>query len=128
MAHEMMHHDREAAHLPKVVRETQAEAVVFVVCRGIGLETNNAAADYIALYNGDQKTLVDSLAAIQQTSARILDDLLPSERVVDSQTRAPGDEGTGPAHSLHPPDASTAERSGSEHVPSQDQASNTWDR
>ena len=83
LAHEMMHHDKAAAPPPKVVRETQAEAVAFVVCRGVGLETNNAAADYIALYNGDQKTLADSLAAIQQTSARILDDLLPTERVVD---------------------------------------------
>jgi antirestriction protein ArdC len=128
LAHEMMHHDKAAAPLPKVVRETQAEAVAFVVCRGIGLETNNAAADYIALYNGDQKTLADSLAAIQQTSARILDELLPSERVVDSQTKAPGDEGKGTAHSLHRPDASTAERSGLGHVPSQEQSSNTWDR
>jgi hypothetical protein len=114
----MMHHDKAAAPLPKVVRETQAEAVAFVVCKGIGLETHNAAADYIALYNGDQKTLADSLSAIQQTSARILDDLLAPERVV---------EGKGAAHSLHRPDASTTERSGSGHVPSQEQSS-TWDR
>ncbi len=127
LAHEMMHHDNAAAPLPKVVRETQAEAVAFVVCRGIGLETNNAAADYIALYNGDQKTLTDSLSAIQQTSARILDDLLPSERAVDSQTKAAGGEGKGAAHSLHRSDASTTERSGSVHVPSQEQSS-TWDR
>ena len=94
---------------------------------GIGLETNNAAADYIALYNGDQKTLADSLVAIQQTSARILDDLLPSERVVDSQTKAARDEAPGAAHALHRPDASLEERSGSRHVPSQEQAS-PWDR
>jgi antirestriction protein ArdC len=127
LAHEVMHHDKAAAPLPKVVRETQAEAVAFVVCRGIGLETNNAAADYIALYNGDQKTLADSLAAIQQTSARILDDLLPSERVVDSQTKDPGDEGKGTAHALHRSAASTTERSGLGHEPSQEQGS-TWDR
>jgi antirestriction protein ArdC len=128
LAHEMMHHDKAAAPLPKVVRETQAEAVAFVVCRGIGLETNNAAADYIALYNGDQKTLADSLSAIQQASARILDDLLPPERVVDSQTKSAADEGKVAAHSLHRPDASTTERSGSAHVPSQEQSSNTLDR
>jgi hypothetical protein len=69
--------------------------VAFLVCRGIGLETNNAAADYISLYSGDQKTLAGSLSAIQQTSGRILDDLLPPERVIDSQTRAAGDEGKG---------------------------------
>ena len=80
LAHEMLHHRQEATPLPKVVRETQAEAVAFVVCRGVGLETNTAAADYIALYNGDKKTLADSLAVIQQTSAKILDEILPEER------------------------------------------------
>ena len=123
----MMHHDKAAEPLPKIVRETQAEAVAFVVCRGIGLETNNAAADYIALYNGDQKTLADSLAAIQQTSARILDDLLPSERAVDSQMKGAGDGGKGAAHSLHAPDAATTERSESGHVAIQEQSS-TRDR
>src|SRR5713101_4179183 len=33
LAHEMLHHRKEAALPPKVVRETQAEAVAFVVCR-----------------------------------------------------------------------------------------------
>ena len=80
LAHEMLHHPTEGTPLPKTVRETQAEAVAFVVSRGIGLETNNAAADYIALYNGDKKTLAESLAVIQATSARILDELLPFER------------------------------------------------
>ncbi len=76
LAHEMLHHRKDTTPLPKVVRETQAEAVAFVVCRGVGLETNTAAADYIALYNGDKKTLADSLAVIQQTSAKILDEIL----------------------------------------------------
>src|SRR5437899_5164821 len=61
LAHEMLHHRKEAAPLPTVVRETQAEAVAFVVCRTVGLETNTAAADYIALYNGDKKALTQSL-------------------------------------------------------------------
>ena len=79
LAHEMLHHGKDIERLPKVVRETQAEAVAFVVCQGIGLETNNAAADYIALYNGDKKTLTESLSVIQETSATILDELLPEE-------------------------------------------------
>ncbi len=77
LAHEMLHHGPEAPQLSKLVRETQAEAVAYVVCRGIGLETGTAAADYIALYNGDAKTLVDSLKAIQETASKILNDLLP---------------------------------------------------
>jgi hypothetical protein len=76
-AHEMMHHRKDVHALPKVVRETQAEAVAFVVCRAAGLETNSAAADYVALYHGDKKTLAESLSAIQETSAKILNDLLP---------------------------------------------------
>jgi hypothetical protein len=76
-AHEMLHHRKDEARLPKVVVETQAEAVAYVVSRGVGLETNSAAADYIALHNGDKKTLAESLSVIHDTSSRILDELLP---------------------------------------------------
>lgn len=71
LAHEMLHHGKEE-RFTKVVRETQAAAVAFVVCQGIGLETNTAAADYIKLYSGDKKTLTESLSVIQETSAQIL--------------------------------------------------------
>jgi antirestriction protein ArdC len=80
LAHEMLHHKPTEDRLPKVFVETQAEAVAYVVCRGVGLDTNSAAADYISLYNGDKKTLVQSLSAIQDASSRILDELLPAER------------------------------------------------
>lgn len=83
----MLHHKADRGALPKVVRETQAEAVAFVVSRGIGLETRTAAADYIALYNGDAKTLAESLAKIQETSSRILKDLLPEERLAQDPRR-----------------------------------------
>src|SRR5437870_3385178 len=89
LAHEMLHHRKETAPLPKVVRETQAEAVAFVVCRGVGLETNTAAADYIALYNGDKKTLAESLSVIQQTSSQILDELLPERRMTTYEKPQP---------------------------------------
>jgi antirestriction protein ArdC len=88
LAHEMLHHGPEGTRPPKLVRETQAEAVAFVVCRGVGLDTNTAAADYIALYNGDKKTLAESLSAIQSTSAKILDQLLKPERPLDSPHQA----------------------------------------
>jgi hypothetical protein len=81
LAHEMLHQRKEAVRPPETVRETQAEAVAYVVCRGVGLETNTAAADYIKLYNGDKHTLVDSFAAIQETSAKILNDLLPEKHI-----------------------------------------------
>ena len=80
LAHEMLHHSNAEARLPKTVVETQAEAVAYVVCSGVGLETNSAAADYIHLYNGDKKTLAESLSVIQETSSKILDQLLPEQR------------------------------------------------
>jgi hypothetical protein len=80
LAHEMLHHKPSEGRLPKVFEETQAEAVAYVVCRGIGLDTNSAAADYISLYSGDKKTLAQSLSAIQDASSRILHELLPPER------------------------------------------------
>ena len=86
LAHEMLHHGPDRVQLPKVVRETQAEAVAFVVSRGIGLETGTAAADYIALYNGDPKTLASSLAAVQEASSQILSELLP-ERSMPAHAR-----------------------------------------
>jgi antirestriction protein ArdC len=84
LAHEMLHHREDLGRPPEVVRETQAEAVAYVVSQGVGLETNTAAVDYIALYNGDKKTLAESLSVIQETSAKILDELLPDERRMPS--------------------------------------------
>jgi hypothetical protein len=96
LAHEMVHHGKDETRSPKVMRETQAEAVAYVVSRGVGLETNSAAADYIALYNGDKKTLAQSLSVIQETASRILDELLP-------QRSAPSHEKDKPALSHDEP-------------------------
>lgn len=70
-AHERLHRgeDRPAT---KTVRETEAEAVAFVVCRAIGLDTGTASSDYIALYQGDTATLTASLDRIQKTAAEII--------------------------------------------------------
>lgn len=70
-AHECLHRgeDRPAT---KTVRETEAEAVAFVVCRAIGLDTGTASSDYIALYQGDTATLSASLDRIQKTAAEII--------------------------------------------------------
>src|SRR5690242_20255906 len=54
------------------VRETEAEAVAFVVCTAIGLETGSAAQDYTGLYGGDAKLLSESLEYIQGTATQIL--------------------------------------------------------
>jgi hypothetical protein len=72
VAQEMLHRVERRAQTTKRVRETDAEAVSFVVCSGIGLETGSAAQDYIQLYQGDAKLLAESLGHIQQTAIRIL--------------------------------------------------------
>ncbi len=79
-AHELLHRGVDRATYNKTVRETEAEAVAFVVCEAVGLSTNNAAADYIHLYSGSQETLAQSLDRIQQTAATIIQAITPKEK------------------------------------------------
>jgi antirestriction protein ArdC len=72
VAHEMMHRDERRNATTKRIRETEAEAVAFVVCSAIGLETGTAAQDYIGLYGGDAKLLSESLEYVQRTATQIL--------------------------------------------------------
>jgi hypothetical protein len=75
LAHEMMHRTERRSSTSKRVRESEAEAVAFVVCHAIGLETGSAAQDYIQLYEGDAKLLTESLEHIQKVTSQILDAL-----------------------------------------------------
>lgn len=72
LAHEMLHRTERRKETTKTIRETEAEAVAFVVCQAIGLDTNTAASDYIRLYAGNKETLSESLDLIQKTAAQIL--------------------------------------------------------
>ena len=85
----MLHHVKGEAPLSKVVRETQAEAVAFVVCRGVGLETNTSAADYIALYNGDKKTLASRSRSSRKPPRASSTDCSPGSSGVNPSARAP---------------------------------------
>lgn len=71
-AHELMHRDERRSSTSKRIRETEAEAVAFVVCSAVGLETGTAAQDYIGLYGGDAKLLGESLEYVQRTATQIL--------------------------------------------------------
>ena len=102
LAHEMMHHRKDVERQATVVKETQAEAVAYVVCRGVGLQTNTAASDYIKLYNGDKKTLADSLADIQETSSKILDELVPEQQRAIQRDKVPTSTQSMPASQAHP--------------------------
>ena len=72
LAHEMLHKAERRTATTKTVRETEAEAVAFVVGKTIGLETGRASASYIHLYHGNAALLTESLEVIQKTSALIL--------------------------------------------------------
>jgi hypothetical protein len=72
LAHEMLHRSERRTLTTKQVRETEAEAVAFVICQSLGLETGSASADYIQLWNGDSKLLQESLEVVQRTAAVIL--------------------------------------------------------
>jgi antirestriction protein ArdC len=78
-AHELLHHQPRRAETTKRVRETEAEAVAFVVCHAIGLETGTACQNYIQLYSGGSALLMESLEHVRSASARILDGIRVGE-------------------------------------------------
>ncbi len=79
LAHEFLHHQPRRATTTKTVRETEAEAVAYIVCQAIGLEAGTAAADYIQLHRGDAKLLLESLNNIRLAAGRILDGILQNQ-------------------------------------------------
>ena len=80
LAHEMIHKAERRSVITKTVKETEAEAVAFVVSRAIGLETGNASADYIQLYHGNADLLRESLEIVQRTAAIILGAIVPEPK------------------------------------------------
>lgn len=72
LAHERLHGDERRKETTKTVRETEAEAVAYVVCQALGIDGLDHCSDYIQLYNGDTDTLADSLEYIQKTANSIL--------------------------------------------------------
>jgi N-terminal domain of anti-restriction factor ArdC len=76
-AHELLHKAERRTATTKTVRETEAEAVAFVIGKAVGLVTGSASADYIQLYHGNASLLAESLEVIQQTASVILAALEP---------------------------------------------------
>jgi hypothetical protein len=75
--HELLHRSERRTATTKTVRETEAEAVAFVVGKAVGLVNNDASADYIQLYKGNASLLAESLEVVQQTAGVILAALEP---------------------------------------------------
>jgi hypothetical protein len=76
-AHELLHRSERRTVTTKTGRETEAEAVAFVVGKAVGLVNDNASASYIQLYHGNASLLAESLEVIQQTASIILAALEP---------------------------------------------------
>ena len=86
LAHEMLHKAERRTQTTKTVRETEAEAIAFVVSKAVGLQTGTASADYIQLYHGNASLLAESLEVIQKASAVILAALEAKPEVEERQS------------------------------------------
>lgn len=75
LAHELLHRGDRRESTTKTVRETEAESVAYVVCRSIGLDCSTRASDYIQIWNGDAKVLMQSLELIRDVATNILAEL-----------------------------------------------------
>ena len=83
----MLHRGNRRTLTTKRVRETEAEAVAFVVCKAVGLQNGTSSQDYIQLWHGDANLLRESLEAVQQTAAVILGAVAPKpEQALASDT------------------------------------------
>jgi len=75
LAHELLHRGDRRSEATKVIRETEAEAVAYVVSKASGLELANVSADYIQLWNGDESVLLGSLELVRNVASQILTEL-----------------------------------------------------
>lgn len=85
-AHELLHRGERRSQTSHVVRETEAEAVAFVVSTAIGLDPGTSSSDYIQLHSGDKATLAESLGFVQRTAAEILKAILPEDPAANLST------------------------------------------
>jgi hypothetical protein len=71
-AHERLHNGSEEKE-SKTIRETEADATAFIVCRHFGVACDSS--DYLLLYDSTPKVLLDRLERVRATAGRIIDDL-----------------------------------------------------
>lgn len=78
-AHELLHRGNRRKETSRTVRETEAEAVAYVISTAVGLDPGTSSSDYIQLYSGDKDTLAESLGHVQRTATEILKAILPED-------------------------------------------------
>ena len=57
------------------MRELEAEAVAYVVCRHFGLDAELRASRYIALWGGDATALAASFTRISGTARKLIEEV-----------------------------------------------------
>jgi N-terminal domain of anti-restriction factor ArdC len=88
VAHELLHKTERRTMTTATVRETEAEAVAFIVGQAVGLEMGTASSDYIQMYAGNAALLAESLEVIQRTSSVILAAILADEAAEENEAVA----------------------------------------
>jgi len=97
LGHEKLHQGQRRHETTKTIRETEAEAVAFVVCRAFGLESLTRSADYIQLHRGDVEVLAESLDFIRKVSAEIIEALRSDDNSAANESVGQADAGQPPA-------------------------------
>lgn len=74
-AHSILHCEGgEQFDADRDVREVQAEGVAFVVCKALGIDTEDYSLGYVAAWSGlDSKAVLKQLEVIRKTAGAILD-------------------------------------------------------
>lgn len=72
LAHELLHRDADRASLSKTQKETEAEAVSYVVGQAIGVDSLGQTADYVQLWKGDLEVFHKHLGRIQKCAKQII--------------------------------------------------------
>ena len=93
IAHERLHHGGRRGKTTKTIRETEAEAVAFIVSNAFGIDSATHSSDYIQLYSGDSDTLRESLSHIQSTAEWIIEAIHGSELPCDHSMSLHDDNG-----------------------------------
>lgn len=86
LAHELLHRGDRREQTTTTIRETEAEAVAYAVCRWAGIDCSTRASDYIQLYSGNEKVLSQSLELIRDVAARIIETLDNAPEICESKT------------------------------------------
>jgi antirestriction protein ArdC len=91
IAHASMHADKEIRKtLRKEQKEVEAESVSYIVCKWLGIDTDQTSFEYVASWGSDDlKELKASLERIRSTACDIIDKLdkaLPPQDLDEAQT------------------------------------------